>query len=132
MEYIRGSKDLTYARADHITIAKDFINEFERNVKAASKKFINKIIGVKGSVKDVRKDDDKFYTIMLGDSANTSSVRCSMDADHQSAAAVLLLGSNVTIKGVCTGFTADDLLGFAVILDRCMIEKKEAEYKYID
>ena len=55
------------ARADHITIAK----EFGENEKAANEKFINKII-----VKDVIKDDDKFYPIILEDSTTTSSVRC--------------------------------------------------------
>jgi len=71
MEYTRGGKDLMDARADHITIAKDFIREFEENEKAANEKFINKII-----VKDVIKDDDKFYPIILEDSNSTSSVRC--------------------------------------------------------
>src|SRR4030095_1334796 len=127
MEYTRGSKDLLYTKADHITIAKDLIKEFEENEKAANEKFINKIIAVNGSVKDVIKDGDKFYTVMLGDAAGTSSVRCSMDSNYQPETALLQLRSNVTIKGICTGFNADDLLGSDVILNRCIIEKKGSE-----
>ena len=127
MEYTRGSKDLLYTKADYISIAKDLIKEFEQNEKAANEKFINKVIAVNGTVKDVIEDGDKFYTVMLGDGASTSSVRCSMDANHQSEAALLQLQRNVTIKGICTGFNADDLLGSDVILNRCIIEKKGSE-----
>jgi tRNA_anti-like len=128
MEYTRGSKDLLYTKADYITIAKDLTKEFEENEKAANEKFINKIIAVNGSVKDVIKDGDKFYTVMLGDdAAGTTSVRCSMDANHQTDAALLQLRGDVTIKGICTGFNADDLLGSDVILNRCIIEKKGSE-----
>ena len=127
MEYTRGSKDLQYTKADHLTIAKDLIKEFEENEKAANEKFINKIIAVNGSVKDVIKDGDKSYTVMLGDTAGTSSVRCSMDANHQPEAALLQLRGDVTIKGICTGFNADDLLGSDVILNRCIIERKGSE-----
>jgi hypothetical protein len=127
MEYTRGSKDLLYTKADYITIAKDLTKEFEENEKVANEKFINKIIAVNGSVKDVIEDGDKFYTVMLGDGASKSSVRCSMDANHQPEAASLQLQRNVTIKGICTGFNADDLLGSDVILNRCIIEKKGSE-----
>ena len=127
MEYTRDNKDLIYAKADHVTWVNEFINEFEEDEKAANEKFIDKIIAVNGAVKDVVKDDDEFYTIVLGDGSSRSSVRCSMDADHQSEAALLKLQSNVTIKGVCTGFNADDLLGSDVILNRCVIEKGRSE-----
>ena len=127
MEYTRCSKDLQYTKADHKFIAKDLITEFEGNEKAANEKFINKVIAVNGSVKDVIEDGDNFYTVMLGDATSTSSVRCSMDANHQSAAALLQLRRNVIIKGICTGYNADDLLGSDVILNRCIIEEKGSE-----
>ncbi len=127
MEYTRDNKDLIYAKADHVTRVHEFVNEFEEDEKEANEKFIDKIIAVNGSVKDVVKDDDEFYTIVLGDGSGTSSVRCSMDADHQLEAVLLKLRSNVTIKGVCTGFNADDLLGSDVILNRCVIQKGGSE-----
>ena len=127
MEYTSGSKDLQYTKADHIFIAKDLITEFEGNEKAANEKFINKVIAVNGSVKDVIEDGDNFYTVMLGDATSTSSVSCSMDANHQSAASLLQLRRNVIIKGICTGYNADDLLGSDVILNRCIIEEKGSE-----
>jgi hypothetical protein len=123
IEYTKTNSDLMYAKADHLTGAKELIKEFEENEQAANTRFLDKIIAVNGSIKDVIKDDRGFYTVMVGNEGYTSSVRCSMDADHQLRDTQLQLGSNITIKGICTGFNADQLLGSDVILNRCVIEK---------
>jgi hypothetical protein len=34
-------------------------------------------------------------------------------------------GELITVKGSCTGFTHDDLLGSDVILNRCVLDSKE-------
>ncbi|HEV8271162.1 MAG TPA: hypothetical protein VGQ04_07620 [Chitinophagaceae bacterium] len=124
IEYTKTNMDLMYEKADHVTGAKELIKEFEENEQAANTRFLDKIIAVNGSIKDVMKDDKGFYTVMVGNEGYTSSVRCSMDADHQLRDTQLQLGSNITIKGICTGFNADQLLGSDVILNRCVIEKK--------
>jgi tRNA_anti-like len=124
IEYTKTNMDLTYAKADHVSGAREIIKEFEENEQAANTRFLDKIIAVNGSIKDVMKDDRGFYTVMVGNEGYTSSVRCSMDADHQLRDTQLQLGSNITIKGICTGFNADQLLGSDVILNRCVIEKK--------
>jgi hypothetical protein len=130
MEYTKTNMDLMYAKADHVTGAKELIKEFEENEQAANTRFLDKIIAVNGSIKDVMKDDRGFYTVMVGNEGYTSSVRCSMDADHQLRDIQLQLGSNITIKGICTGFNADQLLGSDVILNRCVIEKND-KIKYV-
>jgi hypothetical protein len=124
IEYTKTNMDLMYEKADHVTGAKELIKEFEENEQAANTRFLDKIIAVNGSIKDVMKDDKGFYTVMVGNEGYTSSVRCSMDADHQLRDTQLQLGSNITIKGICIGFNADQLLGSDVILNRCVIEKK--------
>lgn len=124
VEYKRGNKDLVYAKADHVMNSTAFIRDFESNEKAANEKYLDKIIAVNGTVKDILKDDGGSYTVMIGDNVKASSVRCSFDVNHQSAVASLQLGTVVIIKGVCTGFNADELLGSDVILNRCVIEKK--------
>ena len=123
IEYTRTNTDLVYAKADHVIGVKELVKEFEENEQAANTKFLDKIIAVNGSVKDVIKDDRGFYTVIVGNEGYTSSVRCSMDADHQLTDIQLQLGNNITIKGICTGFNADQLLGSDVILNRCVIEK---------
>ena len=71
----------------------------------------------------MEKDESGHYTLILGEEGSMSSVRCSMDSTHQQAADELQINTEVIIKGACTGFNADQLLGSDVILNRCVIVK---------
>ncbi len=122
-EYTRKNKDYLYADADFTISAKDFIREFEENENAANEKFLDKIIAVNDTIKDIIKDDEGFYTLMIGEKNKTSSVRCSMDPNHQTEVELLRMGNIITIKGACTGYNQDELLGSDVILNHCVIEK---------
>jgi hypothetical protein len=47
-----------------------------------------------------------------------------MDSASVKQAVNLQAGTNVIVKGVCTGFNADELVGSDVVLNRCVqIEK---------
>lgn len=61
-------------------------------------------------VKEVIKDDKGFYTVVLGDTASMSSVRCAFDSVHNSEAAGNS-GRVIALKGICSGFNADEMLG---------------------
>lgn len=121
-EYNRKVKDLTKVKAQVQMNAASLIGAFEKNEAAANTAYLDKIIAVQGTVKSVEKNDQGFYTVVLGDEGSMSSVRCSMDAVHQQDAAGLTEGAAVTMKGACTGFNADELLGSDVVLNRCVIQ----------
>jgi len=54
-----------------------------------------------------------------------NSVRCSIDSNFTSQAAGITAGSPIIIKGICTGYNADELgLGADIILNRCVAIKK--------
>jgi hypothetical protein len=74
-------------------------------------------------LKEATADDKGFYTLALGDEGSMSSVRCSVDSLYTADAAALSTGKTVKVKGVCSGFTADELLGSDVTLVRCAITK---------
>lgn len=120
-EYTRSVEDLLYVKEDYKIEAIEFLGKFEANEKDANEKYLDKIVAVKGAIKDIIKDDRGFYTVIIGVKENSSSVRCSVNPDHQDKADLLQMGNSVTIKGVCTGFNADELLGSDVILNRCVI-----------
>lgn len=121
-EYSRTNKDLSRTRADISASAADLVREYESNDAAANTKYLGKIIDVTGSVKEVTKDEGGYFTIVLGDTAGLSSVRCAMDSSHQDDAARVSNGSSVMIRGACTGFNKDDMgLGSDVILNRCVL-----------
>ncbi len=124
-EYNRTHKDTALLKPDYSFTASNLIKEFETDEPASNKKFWNKVIRVEGMVKDVIKDDKGFYTLALGDTASMSSVRCSIDSVHSNEVAIIKKGSAVAVKGICSGFNADELLGSDVILVRSVVDHKK-------
>ena len=76
-------------------------------------------------LKEIVKDDKGFYSLALGDTSSMSSVRCSIDSVHSKEAAAVKKGSTIAVKGICSGFNADDMLGSDVILVRSVIDSKK-------
>lgn len=124
-EYNRTHKDTTKLKADYTVSAASFVQEFEKNERESNEKYWDKVVKVEGMVKDLSKDDRGFLSVILGDTSSMSSVRCSVDSSHTNEAAFLKKGDKVTIKGICTGFNADELLGSDVILVRSVIDQKK-------
>lgn len=124
-EYNRTHKDTAKLKPDYSISAADLIKEFETNEQPSNKKYWDKIIRVEGMVKDLTQDDKGFYSIVLGDTSVMSSVRCSIDSIHNSEAASVKKGTTIAVKGICSGFNADELLGSDVILVRSVIDSKK-------
>ena len=124
-EYTRKNADLKKVKPDYSLTAINLIGEYEKGDSAAARKYNGSIIEVHGYVKKIDRDDLGFYTVIMGDTANLSAVRCSMDTSHNSDAALLKEGSSATLRGACTGFNKDEMgLGSDVILNRCVIINK--------
>ncbi|MDP4263965.1 MAG: hypothetical protein Q8941_15665 [Bacteroidota bacterium] len=124
-EYNRTHKDTAEVKADYSVAATQLIKNFEKDEQSSNQKYWDKVIQVDGRVKDIIKDDRGFYSVVLGDSSAMSSVRCSMDSIHNKEAAAVQKGSHAVMKGICTGFNADELLGSDVILVRCVVDLKK-------
>lgn len=124
-EYTRTNEDLNYVKANFKIQAADLIKEFEENEKDANEKFLDKIIAVSGTIRDMIKDDKGYYSVVLGAENSMSSVRCTMKAVLDDDTAILRKGNIIVIKGSCTGFNADELLGSDIILARCVIQRND-------
>ena len=122
-EYSRKVPDLSRVKAEMKMNTRELITAFEKNEAAANTEFLDKIIEVEGTINSVEKDEKGFYTVILGNDGSMSSVRCSMNAEHQEDVVKLSVGSVATIRGACTGFNANELLGSDVVLNRCVIAK---------
>ena len=124
-EYNRTHKDTAKMKADFSLRTNALLKEFAADEKGSNAKYWDKVIRIEGLVKEIRRDEKGFYSIALGDTASLSSVRCSIDSTHGAEAAALKTGSPAVIKGICSGYNADEMLGSDVILVRCVIDKKE-------
>ncbi len=114
---------LTEVKTDASINATDLIAAFEKDSASANKQYLGKILEVQGMVKSV---DTTAATLAIGDTASTSSVRCSMDSAFVKTISGLNQGSSITIKGACTGFMPDETglgLGSDVVLNRCVLKK---------
>lgn len=128
-EYNRKHKDVSDAVASFNTTGESIIHEFTTDEKSANTKYLDKIIEVSGIVKSIDKDDEGSVTVVLGSPSNISSIRCNIDSADRIETANLQKNIPVTIKGVCNGFNADELLGSDLILNRCSINKNKNESK---
>jgi len=124
-EYNRKHKDTARVKADYSLTTTELLNEFAANEKASGEKYMDKVLRVEGAVKDIIKDEKGFYTIALGDTASMSSVRCSIDSTHTNEVISLKKGAILAVKGICTGYTADELLGADVVLVRSVVDSKK-------
>ena len=123
-EYNRKVRNLRNVKTDLYMTAPELISAFEKNEAVANANYLDKVIGVKGIVKGVEKNEHGHYTVVLDGKEGMSSVRCSMDSSFQHEVVSMKEGAAITMKGACTGFNADELLGSDVILNRCVIETK--------
>lgn len=121
-QYNRTVEGLSAVRADYSINASALINEFVNNEDSANKKYLNKILSVKGMVKSIETGQGA-GTIVLGDTTDMSGVRCVLDSSALAMTASLQQGAVITIKGAITGFNKDEtgLLGSDVQLNRCVI-----------
>jgi hypothetical protein len=117
--FYRAPKDLSTLNAAASLTTTQLIQAFESDSAKANQLYLGKIIAVEGNIKSV--DEEDGVTIVLGDPASMSSVRCSMDTSHRGKWGALEKGRKIVIKGNCTGFTSDELLGSDVILNRCVL-----------
>jgi acetyltransferase-like isoleucine patch superfamily enzyme len=124
-EYNRKNVDLARAKSAFTLTEMQLINEFSQNQEASNKKYLGQILELSGNIKKIDTDANGYHTLILGNAVNMNSVRCSVDSSFNKEAHNLTVGSSVVIKGICTGYNADDLgLGSDVILNRSIAIKK--------
>ncbi|MGZ5134545.1 MAG: OB-fold protein [Flavitalea sp.] len=121
-EYNRTNTNVAEEISAFTVEANELIKAFSDDDSAANMKYVGKVISVRGFVKNVNQDEKGYYSVSLGDTASLSSVRCSVDSMYSGRAASLKPGTTITVKGSCTGYIKDELLGLDVIINRCFIQ----------
>jgi hypothetical protein len=122
-QFNRTVQGLADVSADYSVEASALINEFVSNEEAAQKKYLNKILSVKGTIKGI--EPGSAGTVVLGDTTDMNGVRCVLDSTANATTNSLQRGAVITIKGAITGFNKDEtgLLGSDVQLNRCVIAR---------
>ncbi len=108
--YLFNMQDLNLnnARPDFVITAQALEKEFSDNESASTSKYVNRIVEVTGTIKEIKKGEAGTISIILGTGNELSSVICTF-ADG-SGSGGLATGKEVTIRGQCSGYLMDVLL----------------------
>lgn len=99
--------DLSDKAPDFTVDAPTLIAAFDKDSAAASKQYVGKLVQVTGAVSKI----DTAGVISLGKQGEMSSVQCTMDHRHPIDYTKFKEGQNITIKGTCSGYNAEEMLG---------------------
>ena len=119
LEYTRTFPGLADVKANAQVDAGALISSFESDEAGATASYVDKVLEVSGVLSDIR-DENKIITLTLNPESGMGSILCDMDSAYSEKARALSIGNKITIKGECKGFTANELLGSDVILNRCV------------
>lgn len=88
---------------------------YEQDEPAANDRFLNKVVEVKGKVREVRKESHGEVVLTL-DGSDMFGIICRMDPSVEMED-TSLEGSEVSVKGLCTGMLMD------VVMVRCVFSE---------
>jgi hypothetical protein len=115
--YFKPSKNYRNTKADIKITASELIYDFSKNESAAGLKYLNKIVQVTGMVQDISTDESGITDINLFAKNEAAMISCAMDSSERKNYNNVIKGSEVTIKGQCTGMLMD------VVMIKCVIVK---------
>jgi hypothetical protein len=95
--------ELSHAKADESVTAANLNNAFSLDESAANKKYLNKIVEVKGVVALSKQQGNSAIIELEGPSNGIGGVNCEM----RNLSRLPQKGETITIKGRCTGYLMD-------------------------
>lgn len=118
----RTHEDTAGLKVDYSVEAIPFIKEFEKDHKAANKKYAEKIIAVKGIV-TATEPADTTMNIKMADTTTGSYLIFAFQNQHMAEAKKVNVGDNVIIKGSCSDGVYSEILGnYFISFKRSKIE----------
>ena len=121
-EFNRTNDSLKNKQPAYVVSPSMIIDEFSKNSTAALQKYVDKVIEVEGQVKNIETTEKNDVTIVLGEENNMSSLRFSLDSNETKEVNIIKINAKVRLKGMCTGYNADEMgLGSDILLNRAII-----------
>jgi len=118
----RTHEDTAGLTVDYTVEAIPFIKEFEKDYKAANKKYAEKIIAVKGIV-TATEPADTTLNIKMADTTTGSYLIFAFQSQHMPEAKRVKEGDEVVIKGSCSDGVYSEILGtYFISFKRSTIE----------
>ncbi len=116
--YNKPHKNIKNIKVDFKIEASQFLAAFEENESEANTKYLDKIIEVRGTVREVNSDEEGNISVILDSENELSGVICQLDNLTTHKRTNFNPGENVAFKGICTGMLMD------VVMVRCVEVQK--------
>ncbi len=112
--YNKPHKDIKSSKTDFTMEAEQLFSEFEENEAEANIKYLDKIIEVKGTVREMSSDEEGNVSVILNSKNDFSGVICQLDNLTTHKKTKFNPGESVVFKGICAGMLMD------VVMVRCV------------
>lgn len=103
--YYKPHASVAHATADVVIDAATLFREFQENEVNANKKYLDKIIEVKGAVSDIQQTPTT-SSIQLHSGDAGGGINCSL-SNSEGHIQIPSKGTLITVKGKCAGFLMD-------------------------
>ena len=113
--YNKPHADLSSQKADISFAASQLFSEFESDENAANEKYLNKLIEVKGRIQEIIPNENGGVVLVLKGETDMFGINCSFEEADATRVMDAEIGTEVSIKGLCTGMLMD------VNLSRCVL-----------
>ena len=119
--FYKPAKNFATSKAEITMTAKQIFDEFTSNQDAANQKYVSKdkTIQLSGMVKEISKNQDGSIIIRLDVSNPDGDVSCTIVTEQALKVDKYKLGTNITVKGQCTGY--EELISKEVQMIGCAI-----------
>jgi len=120
--YNKPHRDYEKAQPDHEVAAEELFFHFRNDKAMADSLYTGMVLQVTGNIDKVEAADSIVVTVFIFDQGmfGDEGVRCMMLPNHHTGLKDYNKGSEIILKGYCTGFNDTD-----VIIEKCSIIKPE-------
>ena len=106
-------KDISLSNSFSKLSAVELVKEFDDNEELATKKYLNQIVEISGTVSATETNDAGVTSVTL-DGGGMSGIICELDTKTTHKRLSFTAGEIVQMKGICTGKLMD------IVLSRCV------------
>lgn len=108
-------KDLQKVKPDFVITAIALQKEFEDNEVTATKKYINEVLEISGTIESVKTGEGNILSVSLKTGSDFSTVICTFPETTDPAK--FKTDNQITIRGECSGFLMDILLNNCTVIE---------------
>lgn len=102
--------------------ASDFLTNYGENHAAYDTKYLDQAVTVQGEVVVSESMDEDGFKVEIKGNAEDETVNCIFDKTALTEETLPEIGSTVVVKGKCTGYTVEDMIGLKTItMVQCLI-----------